>query len=108
VIEVGHKKPESDDRAVAAIVDGTRGYIRDFAQAAKNAGDVDELVSIMMGEYRRRGTRERRRPPLRSGSPGKPRRIRDDAKIAILFVMPRRSASGAEDGGLPPGAWRTG
>jgi len=50
-IVAGHKKPEASDQAVEAMLDGTRSYISDFADAAQTAKDVDELVATMLAKY---------------------------------------------------------
>ena len=50
-VVVGHKKPEASDQDVAGILDGTRDYIRDFAEAAASAGSTEELISIMRTKY---------------------------------------------------------
>ena len=38
-IVAGHKKPEASDQDVAAMLDGTRSYIADFADLARTAQD---------------------------------------------------------------------
>jgi glyoxylase-like metal-dependent hydrolase (beta-lactamase superfamily II) len=50
-IVAGHKKPEASDQAVDAMLDGTRSYISDFADAAQTAGDARELVATMLAKY---------------------------------------------------------
>jgi hypothetical protein len=50
-IVAGHKKPEASDQAVEEMIDGTRSYISDFAEAAQSAVDVDELVAMMLAKY---------------------------------------------------------
>ena len=50
-IVAGHKKPEASDQAVEEMIDGTRSYISDFAEAAKSAQDADELVAMMLAKY---------------------------------------------------------
>jgi glyoxylase-like metal-dependent hydrolase (beta-lactamase superfamily II) len=50
-IVAGHKKPEASDQAVEAMLDGTRSYISDFADAAQTAGDARELVATMLAKY---------------------------------------------------------
>jgi glyoxylase-like metal-dependent hydrolase (beta-lactamase superfamily II) len=50
-IVAGHKKPEASDQAVEAMLDGTRSYISDFADAAQTAKDADELVGTMLAKY---------------------------------------------------------
>jgi len=43
----GHRRPDSDDYAVDAMISQTRNYIRDFAQASATAKGVEELVEMM-------------------------------------------------------------
>jgi glyoxylase-like metal-dependent hydrolase (beta-lactamase superfamily II) len=50
-IVAGHKKAEASDQAVQAMLDGTRSYISDFADAAQTAEDADELVATMLARY---------------------------------------------------------
>jgi glyoxylase-like metal-dependent hydrolase (beta-lactamase superfamily II) len=50
-IVAGHKKPEASDQDVAAMLDGTRSYIADFAGLARTAQDADELVAGMRAKY---------------------------------------------------------
>lgn len=50
-IVAGHKKPEASDQAVDAMLDGTRSYISDFADAAQTAGDARELVATMLAKH---------------------------------------------------------
>jgi glyoxylase-like metal-dependent hydrolase (beta-lactamase superfamily II) len=50
-IVAGHKKREASDQAVEAMIDGTRSYISDFAEAAQSAQDADELVAMMLAKY---------------------------------------------------------
>jgi glyoxylase-like metal-dependent hydrolase (beta-lactamase superfamily II) len=50
-IVAGHKKPEASDQAVEEMIDGTRSYISDFAEAAQSAKDADELVAMMLAKY---------------------------------------------------------
>ena len=50
-IVAGHKKPEASDQAVEEMIDGTRSYISDFAEAAQSAKDADELVATMLAQY---------------------------------------------------------
>jgi hypothetical protein len=33
------------------MIDGTRSYISDFAEAAQSAQDADELVATMLAKY---------------------------------------------------------
>jgi glyoxylase-like metal-dependent hydrolase (beta-lactamase superfamily II) len=50
-IVAGHKKQEASDQAVEEMLDGTRSYISDFAQATQSANDADELVAMMLAKY---------------------------------------------------------
>jgi glyoxylase-like metal-dependent hydrolase (beta-lactamase superfamily II) len=50
-IVAGHKKQEASDQAVEEMIDGTRSYISDFAEAAQSAKDADELVAMMLARY---------------------------------------------------------
>jgi Metallo-beta-lactamase superfamily len=50
-IVAGHKKPEATDQAVEEMINGTRSYISDFAEAAQSAKDADELVAMMLSKY---------------------------------------------------------
>jgi glyoxylase-like metal-dependent hydrolase (beta-lactamase superfamily II) len=50
-IVAGHKKHEASDQAVEEMIDGTRAYIADFAEAAQSARDADELVAMMLAKY---------------------------------------------------------
>ena len=51
-IIAGHKLPDASDQAVAAMIQGTRSYIADFATAAARASDARELVGLMLDKYR--------------------------------------------------------
>lgn len=51
VVVAGHKKPEASDEDAAGILDGTRGYISDFADAFAAAGDPNEVVAAMQAKY---------------------------------------------------------
>ncbi|MEU9918555.1 MBL fold metallo-hydrolase [Streptomyces sp. NPDC051001] len=55
MIAAGHKKPDSDDRAVAQMIEGTRGYIADFHQAAHEATSATELIDVMLAKHGSRG-----------------------------------------------------
>ena len=50
IVVAGHKKPEVDDDATR-ILDGSRAYIRDFAEAAGSAGSVQEIIGTMQANY---------------------------------------------------------
>jgi glyoxylase-like metal-dependent hydrolase (beta-lactamase superfamily II) len=54
-IVAGHKKPGASDQAVGEMIDGTRSYISDFAEAAQSAQDADELVTTMLAKYPKLG-----------------------------------------------------
>lgn len=54
-VVVGHKKPDASDQDVAGILNGTRDYIRDFAEAAKTAASAHELIGAMVVKYPDRG-----------------------------------------------------
>ena len=54
-VVVGHKKPELSDERVLEIFDGTRAYIRDFAQVSKSPATVGEIVSAMIANYPQHG-----------------------------------------------------
>ena len=54
-VVVGHKIPGSSDDEVGEILDGTRAYIRDFAEAAKSPSTADEIVAAMTAKYPDRG-----------------------------------------------------
>ena len=51
IVVVGHKKPETSDEDVSVILNGTRAYIRDFAQEAATADSVAVLVGAMRAKY---------------------------------------------------------
>lgn len=55
IVIAGHKKPDAGDDEVDRILDGTRDYIRDFAEAAKSASSVEVLVGVMRAKYPDRG-----------------------------------------------------
>ena len=50
-IVVGHKQPRARDEDVRGILDGTRAYIRDFAAAAPEATDADQLIAVMLEKH---------------------------------------------------------
>ena len=50
-VVVGHKIPGSSDEEVGEILDGTRAYIRDFAEAAKSPSTASEIVAAMTAKY---------------------------------------------------------
>lgn len=51
VIVAGHRRPDGDDRAVEAMISGTRAYINDFAAASTHAKDAAALVDMMVEKY---------------------------------------------------------
>jgi glyoxylase-like metal-dependent hydrolase (beta-lactamase superfamily II) len=57
MIVAGHKRPDSDDRAVQAMLSTTRAYIEDFARACENASGADELIAAMVEKYPGHGNR---------------------------------------------------
>jgi hypothetical protein len=44
-------KPEARDDDAEKILNGTRSYIQDFAEAAKSLGTVEEIVGAMRSKY---------------------------------------------------------
>ena len=54
-VVVGHKKPDASDQDVAGILDGTRQYIRDFAEAVQTATSAQDVVDTMVAKYPDRG-----------------------------------------------------
>ena len=54
-VVVGHKKPEASDQDVAGILDGTRQYIRDFAQGVETSSTPKELIGMMVAKHPDRG-----------------------------------------------------
>ena len=50
-VVVGHKIPGSSDDEVGEILDGTRAYIRNFAEAAKSPSTAGEIVAAMTAKY---------------------------------------------------------
>lgn len=50
-IVAGHKRPEASDDDVVTMVDGTRGYIRDFRDAVAATATADEIVEAMTARY---------------------------------------------------------
>jgi glyoxylase-like metal-dependent hydrolase (beta-lactamase superfamily II) len=51
MIVAGHKQPQSSDHEVSRMLDETRSYIGDFAQAAGSSGSANELVDVMKSKY---------------------------------------------------------
>ena len=54
-IIAGHKAPGASDEDVRGMVDGTRAYIRDFAAAAPEAKDAEQLIAAMLEKHPDRG-----------------------------------------------------
>jgi glyoxylase-like metal-dependent hydrolase (beta-lactamase superfamily II) len=50
-IVAGHKEPGAGDDDVRGMLDGTRAYIRDFAAAAPEAKDAEELIAVMLEKH---------------------------------------------------------
>jgi glyoxylase-like metal-dependent hydrolase (beta-lactamase superfamily II) len=51
IVVAGHKKPTAPDDAAQQILDGTRAYIRDFAEISRTANTIGEIVSEMCKKY---------------------------------------------------------
>jgi glyoxylase-like metal-dependent hydrolase (beta-lactamase superfamily II) len=47
----GHKAADANDRDIAAILDGTRDYIRDFSNAVTASSDAEEIVKLITAKY---------------------------------------------------------
>jgi glyoxylase-like metal-dependent hydrolase (beta-lactamase superfamily II) len=50
-IIAGHKQPDASDNDLSTIVDGSRGYIRDFRDAVAASSSAGEVVEIMKNKY---------------------------------------------------------
>jgi glyoxylase-like metal-dependent hydrolase (beta-lactamase superfamily II) len=50
-IIAGHKQPGASDQDVRGMLDGTRAYIRDFAAAAPDAEDAEQLIAAMLAKH---------------------------------------------------------
>jgi len=50
-IVAGHKHPDASDDDIATIIDGTRGYIRDFRDAVEASATAEELVETIKAKY---------------------------------------------------------
>jgi glyoxylase-like metal-dependent hydrolase (beta-lactamase superfamily II) len=50
-IIAGHKRPDASDDDLATILDGSRGYIRDFRDAVAASSTAEEVVEIMQAKY---------------------------------------------------------
>ncbi|MFC9361781.1 MBL fold metallo-hydrolase [Rhodococcus sp. NPDC057014] len=51
VVVAGHKKPDADDRPARVLMDTTRQYIRDFAEAVRAAETKEQVVKRMTWLY---------------------------------------------------------
>jgi len=51
IVVAGHKKPEARDDEAGKILNGTRSYIQDFAEAAGSFGTAEEIVGAMRSKY---------------------------------------------------------
>jgi len=54
-IVAGHRRPDSDDHAVASMLHQSRTYIQDFAAAYETVADADELIAAMESKYPHHG-----------------------------------------------------
>ena len=50
-IVAGHKDPDASNEDVRGMLDGTRAYIRDFAAAAPEAKDAEQLAAVMLEKH---------------------------------------------------------
>jgi glyoxylase-like metal-dependent hydrolase (beta-lactamase superfamily II) len=50
-IVAGHKASDASDEDVRKMLDGTRAYIRDFAAAAQEAEDAEDLIAVMLERH---------------------------------------------------------
>ncbi len=50
-IIAGHKQPDASDQDLATILDGSRGYIRDFRDAVAASTTAREVIEIMKAKY---------------------------------------------------------
>jgi glyoxylase-like metal-dependent hydrolase (beta-lactamase superfamily II) len=50
-VVAGHKRPEASDDDVAAILDGTRDYIRDFRESVATSAGAGDVVDVMQAKY---------------------------------------------------------
>lgn len=51
IVVAGHKKPDAADDEPDRILNDSRAYIQDFAEAAGSASSVEELVGTMRAKY---------------------------------------------------------
>jgi glyoxylase-like metal-dependent hydrolase (beta-lactamase superfamily II) len=50
-IIAGHKQPDASDQDLEAILDGSRGYIRDFRDAVAASSTAGEVIETMKAKY---------------------------------------------------------
>jgi glyoxylase-like metal-dependent hydrolase (beta-lactamase superfamily II) len=50
-IIAGHKQPDASDQDLETILDGSRGYIRDFRDAVAASGSAVEVIETMKTKY---------------------------------------------------------
>jgi len=50
-IIAGHKQPDASDQDLETILDGSRGYIRDFRDAVAASSIAKEVIEIMTAKY---------------------------------------------------------
>jgi glyoxylase-like metal-dependent hydrolase (beta-lactamase superfamily II) len=50
-VVAGHKQPDASDNDLATILDGSRGYIRDYRDAVAASNTAGELVATMKAKY---------------------------------------------------------
>jgi glyoxylase-like metal-dependent hydrolase (beta-lactamase superfamily II) len=50
-IIAGHKQPDASDQDLEAILDGSRGYIRDFRDAVAAASTAEQVIETMKAKY---------------------------------------------------------
>ncbi|WP_428343114.1 MBL fold metallo-hydrolase [Mycobacterium sp.] len=55
IVVAGHKKPDAPDTDIAAILDGSRDYIHDFATAVNTSSNPAQVVAVMTEKYPNRG-----------------------------------------------------
>ncbi|WP_030683935.1 hypothetical protein [Streptomyces cellulosae] len=51
MVVAGHRRPDGDDHAVAAMIGRTRSFIHDFAAASEVTKDTGELFGMMKAKY---------------------------------------------------------
>ncbi|MDX3451159.1 MBL fold metallo-hydrolase [Streptomyces sp. ME02-8801-2C] len=51
MVVAGHRRPDGDDHAVAAMISQTRSFIHDFAAASEVAKDTGELFGMVKAKY---------------------------------------------------------